>query len=105
LRAPGRDDASIAHRLLPRVQRAAQPLRWIRATAGGGEHLIRTSIVELVAQLDAEHYWQLHRSTIINLEHLAGTRRDEASWLFVRMNGVERERPVSRAYVHLFKAM
>jgi DNA-binding LytR/AlgR family response regulator len=47
----------------------------------------------------------VHRSTLINLEHLAGTRRDEASRLFVRMKGIERELPVSRGYVHLFKAM
>jgi DNA-binding LytR/AlgR family response regulator len=129
------DDAALAtalQRLLPQVQRAAQPLRCIRAsvgelthqidvrevvcfesdekytvvrTGGGAEHLIRTPIVELAAQLDAQQFWQIHRSTLINLEHLVGTRRDEASRLFVRMKGLERELPVSRAYVHLFKAM
>ena len=41
----------------------------------------------------------------INLDHLAGTRRDELSRLFVRMRGHAGEVPVSRAYVHLFKAM
>ena len=69
------------------------------------EHLIRTPIFELSSQLDPEVFWQVHRSTIINLDHLAGTRRDEASRLFVRVRGHERELPVSRAYVHLFKAM
>ncbi|WP_163278958.1 LytTR family DNA-binding domain-containing protein, partial [Klebsiella aerogenes] len=69
------------------------------------EHLIRTPIVELVGQLDPERFWQVHRSTIINLDHLAGTRRDEQSRLFVRLRGQARELPVSRAYVHLFKAM
>jgi DNA-binding LytR/AlgR family response regulator len=48
---------------------------------------------------------QVHRSTIVNLDHLAGTRRDELSRLFVRMRGHPGELPVSRAYVHLFKAM
>ncbi|HET9976945.1 MAG TPA: LytTR family DNA-binding domain-containing protein [Burkholderiaceae bacterium] len=134
-REPAADDAALAaalQRLLPQVQRAAQPLRWVRAsvgefthqidvrevlcfeadekytvvrTAAGAEHLIRTPIVELIAQLDGEHFWQIHRSTVINVEHLAGTRRDEASRLFVRMKGLVRELPVSRAYVHLFKAM
>jgi DNA-binding LytR/AlgR family response regulator len=50
----------------------------------------------------------VHRSTLINLQHLAGTRRDEASRLFVRMGAAPaaaHELPVSRAYVHLFKAM
>lgn len=111
--------------------RPAQPLRFVRASQGelthqipvgevvyfhadekytvvrtaGGEHLIRTPIQELVAQLDPELFWQVHRSTIINLEHLAGTRRDEASRLFVRFKGLTNELPVSRAYVPLFKAM
>ncbi|MES2125879.1 MAG: LytTR family DNA-binding domain-containing protein [Pseudomonadota bacterium] len=69
------------------------------------EHLIRTPIAELAGQLDPELFWQVHRSTLINLEHLAGTRRDDTSRLFVRMHGVEQELPVSRAFVHLFKAM
>ncbi len=73
------------------------------------EHLIRTPIAELAAQLDPAQFCQVHRSTIVNLRHLEGTRRDEASRLFVRIKGVEpgqlQELPVSRAYVHLFKAM
>lgn len=109
----------------------AQPLRWIRASSGElthqvdvqdivyfhadekytvvcthqGEHLIRTPIQELIAQLDPEQFWQIHRSSIINLAHMAGTRRDEASRLFVRFKGLAKELPVSRAYVPLFKAM
>jgi len=70
-----------------------------------GEQLIRTPIVELAEQLDPEQFWQVHRSTLINLAHLAGTRRDEASRLFVRIRSHARELPVSRAYVHLFRAM
>jgi len=110
---------------------AAQPLRWIRASAGdlthqidvqevlyfradekytgvqtaAAEHLIRTPISELAAQLEPRQFWQIHRSTIVNLAHLAGTRRDELSRLFVRIRGRTEELPVSRAYVHLFKAM
>ncbi len=69
------------------------------------EHLIRTTITDLAAQLDPEQFWQVHRSTLINLAHLVGTRRDEMSRLFVRIKGHAQELPVSRAYVHLFKAM
>jgi DNA-binding LytR/AlgR family response regulator len=67
--------------------------------------LIRTPIVELLPQLDPEGFVQVHRSTIVNLAHLAGTRRDEASRLWLRLRGWAGELPVSRAYVHLFKAM
>jgi DNA-binding LytR/AlgR family response regulator len=110
---------------------AAERLRWVRASAGEmthqipvdevlffhaddkytcvqtatAEHLIRTPIVDLLPQLDPAVFVQVHRSTIVNLGHVACTRRDEASRLFVRMRHVSRELPVSRAYVHLFKAM
>jgi len=71
----------------------------------GAEHLIRTTITDLASQLDPDQFWQVHRSTLINLAFLEGTRRDEASRLFVRIRGHDRELPVSRAFVHMFKAM
>ncbi len=70
-----------------------------------GEHLIRTTITELASQLDPDQFWQVHRATLINLAWLEGTRRDEASRLYVRIKGHEDELPVSRAFVHRFKAM
>jgi len=130
--APAGDDAlaETLKRLLPAAAASAR-LRYIRAAQGElmhqipvdevlffhaddkytvvqtatAEHLIRTPIFELSGQLDPDRFWQVHRSTIINLDHLAGTRRDEQSRLFVRIRGQARELPVSRAYVHLFKAM
>ncbi|MDO9071812.1 MAG: LytTR family DNA-binding domain-containing protein [Rubrivivax sp.] len=74
-------------------------------TTAGAEHLIRTPIAELAAALDPEQFVQVHRSTIVNMAFLAGTRRDETSRLFLRLRGQTQELPVSRAYVHLFKAM
>ena len=74
-------------------------------TAAGAELLIRTPIAELATQLDPARFAQIHRSTIVNLDRIAGTRRDEQSRLFVRVAGGTTELPVSRAYVHLFKAM
>jgi DNA-binding LytR/AlgR family response regulator len=131
--AAAEPDARLARalRALQAPAPATTPLRWIRASQGElthqvpvadvlffqaddkytlvrtahGEHLIRTPIVELAAQLDPERFWQIHRSTIVNLDHLAGTRRDDVSRLFVRIAGWEGELPVSRAYVHLFKPM
>ncbi len=74
-----------------------------------GLHLLLSSshgdARELASALDPQDFVQVHRSTIVNLAHLAGMRRDEASRLFLRMKGHAQELPVSRAYVHLFKAM
>ncbi len=128
------DDARLLaalQRLLPSTPPGGKRLRWVRASAGElthqidvrevlffraddkytcvrtaqAEHLIRTPIAELAANLDPQSFVQVHRSTIINLEHLAGTRRDETSRLFLRLRGHAAELPVSRAYVHLFRAM
>ncbi len=121
-------------RLLPGAAAPATPperLRWVRAGSGevthqvnvadvlffraydkytcvqtaSAEHLIRTPIAELAAALDPAVFMQMHRSTIVNLQHLTGTRRDETSRLYLRVKGHAAELPVSRAYVHLFKAM
>ena len=78
---------------------------WRDASGKVGEAVVRTPLKELLAQLDPQQFVQVHRSTIINQAHLAGTRRDEASRLFLRIKGHAHELPVSRAYVHLFKAM
>ena len=131
---PPGDDARLAtvlQRLMPGGTATAPRMRYLRASQGelthqidvaevlffraddkytcvqtaGGEHLIRTSITELAAQLDPAQFWQVHRSTLVNLHFVAGTRRDELSRLFVRLRGFDAELPVSRAYVHLFKAM
>ena len=120
------------HSLVPPAAQGAQPaLRWVRAGVGDithqvpvadvlyfqaddkytvvrtatTEHLIRTPIAELLARLDPAQFSQVHRSTIVNLDHLAGTRRDAASRLWLRLHGCTQELPVSRAYVHLFRAM
>lgn len=130
--ADGAQLLAALQRLMPSAAAPAQRLRWVRASNGelthqvavedvlffraddkytcvqttaGAEHLIRTPISELAAALDPEQFVQVHRSTIVNLAHLAGTRRDEASRLFLRLRGHAQELPVSRAYVHLFKAM
>jgi DNA-binding LytR/AlgR family response regulator len=131
---PVGDDARLAavlQRLTPPTAAAPVRLRYVRASQGelthqidvadvlffraddkytcvrtaAGEHLIRTPIAELTAQLDPGQFWQVHRSTLVNLHFVAGTRRDELSRLFVRLRGFDGELPVSRAYVHLFKAM
>ena len=131
----GADDDERLARVLRQLQAApapaVAPLRWVRASQGElthqvavadvlffqaddkytcvrtakAEYLIRTPVAELAAQFDPQQFWQVHRSTIVNLAHLAGTRRDDASRLFVRIAGWPDELPVSRAYVHLFKPM
>jgi DNA-binding LytR/AlgR family response regulator len=79
----------------------------VHAREGGsiGEWLIRIPLSELAEQLDADDFAQIHRSVIVNLHAVAGTRRDLAGKLYVRLRDCSRELPVARQYVHLFRQM
>lgn len=118
-------------RLAKALPAAGNRLRWIRALKGEevrqipvddvlyfqasdkytcvitaeGESLIRLSLAELVPQLDGETFWQIHRSTVVNLEAVASTRRDLGGRVFVKLKDGKTELAVSRAYAHLFKQM
>lgn len=70
-----------------------------------GESLIRMPLAELAAQLDGEVFWQIHRSTVVNMNEVASTRRDLGGRLFVRLRDGKTELAVSRACAHLFKQM
>jgi DNA-binding LytR/AlgR family response regulator len=70
-----------------------------------GESLIRMPLAELTAQLDGEVFWQVHRSTVVNMNEVASTRRDLGGRLFLRLKDGQTELPVSRAYANLFKQM
>ena len=63
------------------------------------------TLLGIAAFAKGEGAWRNLAGAIVNLMHLESTRRDEASRLFVRIKGHAHELPVSRAYVHLFKAM
>lgn len=70
-----------------------------------GESLLRMPLAELAAQLDAEIFWQIHRSTLVNMNAVGSTRRDLGGRVFVRLKDGKTELAVSRAYAHLFKQM
>jgi DNA-binding LytR/AlgR family response regulator len=69
------------------------------------EHVVRMPIAEMIAALDPDQFWQIHRSTIVNMEFVDGTRRDDSGKLFVKIRGKSIELAVSRAWVHLFRQM
>ena len=106
-------------------------LRWIRASVGEtvrqipvdevfyfqaqdkyvsvytkeGESLIRTPLAELQAGLDPNEFWQIHRSTIVNVNRIAATMRDLMGKTQIKLRDSKAELQVSRAYAHLFKQM
>ena len=107
------------------------PLRWIRAQVGqavrmvavdevcyfqsadkytavytrDAELLLRTPLKDLMVQLDAEQFWQVHRGSVVNVKQIVSAHHD----LLGKVSLTLRDRPervaVSRSYTHLFRQM
>lgn len=79
--------------------------KYISVYTKEGESLIRTPLAELQTQLNPDEFWQIHRSTIVNVNCIAGTKRDIMGHTLVKLKAVKTELSVSRGYAHLFKGM
>jgi DNA-binding LytR/AlgR family response regulator len=70
-----------------------------------GEALIRSSLKELIEQLDPHRFWQVHRGTIVNIAQVAATTRDLSGRIQIRLKTRPEAIAVSRAFAHRFKQM
>jgi DNA-binding LytR/AlgR family response regulator len=112
-----------------------QALRWIRAQAGKtvrliamddvdylradakyttvawrdqgkpAEAVVRTPLKELLEQLDAEQFAQVHRSVVVNLRAISHVKRHDNETAEIHLKGRGDVLPVSRNYLHLFRQM
>ena len=106
-------------------------LRWIRASRGtttfqipiedvlffrsddkytvvqtkDAEHLIRSTLTELIAQLDPDLFWQIHRSTVVQATRVKAATKDEMGNMHIQIDGYATSLIVSRAFQAKFKAM
>ena len=69
------------------------------------EYLIRTPLKQLLPQLDAQTFWQVHRAVVVRASAIEAVHRDEAGKLALDLRGRPERIPVSRLYAHLFRAM
>jgi len=79
--------------------------KYVRVICGDSEVLIRTPLKELLPQLDAQLFWQVHRGTVVRATAVESVHRDEAGKLHLALRGRKERLAVSRLYAHLFKAM
>jgi DNA-binding LytR/AlgR family response regulator len=70
-----------------------------------GEPLIRTSVRELLPQLDPTQFWQIHRGTVVNLAQVDQIARDLLGRLQVHLKGRAQALPVSQAFQARFRSM
>ena len=130
--APAPGMQQLLQKLAARMDPTKAPqLRWIQATVGQNiqmipvdevlffisdekytrvqtatlEALIRKPIKELIEELDAEVFWQIHRSTLVNTKFIAGVSRDLRGRQLVAVKGHPEKLEVSRSFTGLFKGM
>ncbi|MCR5866395.1 LytTR family DNA-binding domain-containing protein [Aquincola sp. J276] len=121
----------LLHRLAAQMGQPPSYLQWIQASVGQSiqmipvdevlffvsdekytrvqtpqvEALIRKPIKELVDELDPKRFWQIHRSTLVNVNAIAGVSRDFRGRQLVAIKDRPEKLEVSRSYTHLFKGM
>lgn len=79
--------------------------KYLRVLTEAREHLIRTSLRELLPQLDPQQFWQVHRGTVVQARRIATARREESGKVTLTLRGRPETVTVSRLYAHMFKGM
>jgi len=74
------------------------------ATAGS-DSLIRKPLRELIDELDPEVFWQIHRSTLVNVNAIGSVHRDARGYLQVRLKERRETLSVSAQFAHRFRQM
>jgi DNA-binding LytR/AlgR family response regulator len=79
--------------------------KYITVATCQGDSIIRMPLRELLEQLDDRIFWQVHRGTVVNSQHISLAKRDELGHLTLTFKGRKDEIAVSRQFAHLFKQM
>ncbi len=79
--------------------------KYVRVVTAEREHLIRLSLRELLPQLDAQQFWQVHRSLVVRATAITTATRDESGKVLLQLRGRAERLTASRLYAHLFKGM
>lgn len=79
--------------------------KYVNVVTADGQALIRTSLRELLPQLDPRQFWQIHRGTVVQVRKVDAALRDENGKLSLLLHGRPEKLPVSRLFAHLFRQM
>jgi DNA-binding LytR/AlgR family response regulator len=79
--------------------------KYVRVVTAEREHLIRTSLKELLPRLDAAQFWQVHRGTVVRADAISSALREESGKVILSLRGRGEKLSASRLYAHLFRGM
>ncbi|MBV8465613.1 MAG: LytTR family transcriptional regulator, partial [Burkholderiales bacterium] len=79
--------------------------KYTRVVSVDDEAHVRKPLKELIAGLDPDLFWQIHRGVVVRADAIARARRDELGRVTVELRGRNEKLKVSQAYAWRFKAM
>ncbi len=79
--------------------------KYINVVTAEHSSLIRSSLRDLLPQLDSSLFWQIHRSTVVNIKRVQMAHKDESGKITLKLKNSDDKLSVSRVYAHLFKQM
>ena len=77
--------------------------KYTRVVLAGSEALVRTPLKDLLAGLDPDQFWQIHRGTMVNVKAIEAAERIDAERMQVLVKGSAEKLPVSRTFTYLFR--
>lgn len=77
--------------------------KYTRVVLPDYEAFIRTPIKDLLSGLDDNQFWQIHRSTVVNVNAIAAVQRIDAERMELLVKGKETRLPISRAFTYRFR--
>lgn len=79
--------------------------KYTRLVTADGESLIRMTLKDLLDVLDPAEFWQVHRSTIVNVNAIAEVSRDARGHPTLHFKRRHECLQVSQPFAHLFRQM
>ncbi len=79
--------------------------KYTRVVTATCEALIKKPLNELRDELDPSVFWQVHRSTIVNANAIAGVSRDMLGHINLKLKRRDERLNVSESHAHLFRQM
>lgn len=79
--------------------------KYVRVVTAQDEAIIRTPVKDLLAGLDPDVFWQVHRGVVVRVSAIDRVRRDELGKARLSLRGRGEQLPVSAAFLHRFRGM
>ncbi len=79
--------------------------KYVAVVTTEGSSLITLSLKDLLARLDPGLFWQVHRSTIVNVQAIRSVARALSGRLVITLKNRPEQVAVSSAYAHRFKQL